>query len=150
MNIVIIGGGLAARHRGRRAPQPGLQRRHHRARRPSRTCPTSGLRSPRASCSARRRGRDPAVVVHDADWYADHEVDLRHRHPGHRHRPRPRPRRDRRRRADRYDRLLLATGASPRRLPLAEPRPARTSSYLRTLDDAARAQGHLAQPDGGS
>jgi 3-phenylpropionate/trans-cinnamate dioxygenase ferredoxin reductase component len=76
------------------------------------------------------------VFVHDHDWYADRHVDLRlgspvtevdldRRHVGVAGNQIP------------YDRLLLATGAAPRRQPLAE----QTSPdvvYLRTLEDALR------------
>ncbi|MEQ1949829.1 NAD(P)/FAD-dependent oxidoreductase [Mesorhizobium yinganensis] len=40
-----------------------------------------------------------------------------------------------------YDKLLLATGSSPRRLPLAEA--SRRSVYLRTFDDALAIRAHL-------
>jgi 3-phenylpropionate/trans-cinnamate dioxygenase ferredoxin reductase component len=82
-----------------------------------------------------------SVFAHDQDWYADHHVDLRLGSPvtgldlG-------------RRRVVvagtqiAYDRLLLATGASPRRLPLAEPSNPGVV-YLRTLDDALRLRERL-------
>jgi 3-phenylpropionate/trans-cinnamate dioxygenase ferredoxin reductase subunit len=82
-----------------------------------------------------------SVFAHDQDWYADHQVDLRLGSPvteldlG-------------RRRVGvagtqiAYDRLLLATGASPRRLPLAEPSNPGVV-YLRTLDDALRLRARL-------
>ncbi|GHH66461.1 NAD(P)/FAD-dependent oxidoreductase [Promicromonospora soli] len=82
-----------------------------------------------------------SVFAHDHDWYADHQVDLRLGSPvteldlG-------------RRRVGvtgtqiAYDRLLLATGASPRRLPLAEPSNPDVV-YLRTLDDALRLRARL-------
>ena len=78
------------------------------------------------------------VYVHAADWYRRHEIDLR---------------RDTRVRAiDRagrqvwladdsvvgYDRLLLATGAEPRRLPAAG-----DVAYLRTLADSHHLAGRL-------
>ena len=78
---------------------------------------------------------DPdSVFVHDTHWYADQQVDLLtgstvteiDLDTGHvtiagRQLP--------------YDRLLLATGAQPRRLPLADASGADVV-YLRTLDDA--------------
>ena len=85
------------------------------------------------------------VFVHPTHWYDEHdielvtgagvdEIDLDTGHvvlSGHR-----RP----------YDRLLLATGARPRRLPMVE-RSGADVGYLRTLDDAlslsARLTGHL-------
>lgn len=86
-----------------------------------------------------------SVFAHDHDWYADHQVDLRLGSPvteldlGRRHVGVARTR-------IAYDRLLLATGASPRRLPLAEPSNTGVV-YLRTLDDAlylrTRLTGHI-------
>lgn len=75
------------------------------------------------------------VFVHPVDWYADHQVELRLgvRADG--------IDRDARRvtlvggEAVNYDRLLLATGSSPRELPVAGAGAAGVH-YLRTLDDA--------------
>jgi 3-phenylpropionate/trans-cinnamate dioxygenase ferredoxin reductase component len=75
------------------------------------------------------------VFAHPADWYAEHQVELRLgvQADG--------LDRDARRvslvggEAVNYDRLLLATGASPRELPVAG-RHAAGVHYLRTLDDA--------------
>ena len=67
-------------------------------------------------------GNDPIddAFVHPLDWYAEHDVDLRLGRRGHRGRHR-RPRGAHRdRRAVTYERLLLATGAEPRRLAVAE------------------------------
>jgi 3-phenylpropionate/trans-cinnamate dioxygenase ferredoxin reductase subunit len=78
---------------------------------------------------------DPdSVFVHPTTWYADHQVELLTGSPvtaidldtGHVTL------------GDRqmsYDRLLLATGASPRRLPAADASGA-DIAYLRTIDDA--------------
>jgi NADPH-dependent 2,4-dienoyl-CoA reductase/sulfur reductase-like enzyme len=82
-----------------------------------------------------------SVLVHDRRWYADHQVDLRlgspvteldldRRHVSVAGTPIP------------YDRLLLATGASPRRLSVAEPSNPDVV-YLRTLDDALHLRTHL-------
>jgi 3-phenylpropionate/trans-cinnamate dioxygenase ferredoxin reductase subunit len=89
---------------------------------------------------------DPdSVFVHDSAWYAEHQVDLvtgtpvtdidldtRHVTLADRQLP--------------YDRLLLTTGAQPRRLPIAD-RSGADVVYLRTLDDAlalnARLAGHV-------
>lgn len=86
-----------------------------------------------------------SVFAHDHDWYADHQVDLRLGSPvteldlGRRHVGVAGTR-------IAYDRLLVATGASPRRLPLAEPSNPGVV-YLRTLDDAlhlrTRLTGHI-------
>jgi len=81
--------------------------------------------------------------VHPAQWYADHDVhlltgspvteldlDTRHVVLGERRLS--------------YDRLLLATGAQPRRLPLAD-RSGADVTYLRTLDDALALKDRLAE-----
>lgn len=86
-----------------------------------------------------------SVFVHDARWYADQQVEVRlgARATGI----------DRDRHtvsvegaSVRYDRLLLATGTTPRRLPLVDSASADVI-YLRTLDDAlalkARLSGHI-------
>ena len=65
------------------------------------------------------------VYVHPPEWYADHQIDLRLGTAGHRRRP-PRPRVVT---ADgnrvRYDKLLLATGATPAPTAGARRRPRR-------------------------
>ena len=96
---------------------------------------TSGRRCPRATCSARRTA---VIYVHEADWYDEHDVDLRLGTDGHRARP---GRAGRSPTAEAssvgYDRLLLATGASPRRLnvPGAD---LDGVLYLRTVGDSER------------
>ena len=81
------------------------------------------------------------VFVHDADWYTRHDVDLR---PGTRvtgldlsgrqvtagtgSQP--------------YDRLLIATGASPRHLAMADESGAPVA-YLRTIEDSNRIKSEL-------
>jgi 3-phenylpropionate/trans-cinnamate dioxygenase ferredoxin reductase subunit len=83
-------------------------------------------------------GKDPVekAFVHDEAWYPDHDVDLRRsvRVTGldlDAHLLRTdqgdQP----------YDRLLLATGASPRRLPTADDSGAPVT-YLRTIEDSRR------------
>lgn len=84
------------------------------------------------------QGSEPIekAFVHDRHWYADHDIDLRlgaevtgidlaghtvHTSDG------PQP----------YAKLLLATGASPRRLALADESGAPTA-YLRTIEDSDR------------
>jgi 3-phenylpropionate/trans-cinnamate dioxygenase ferredoxin reductase subunit len=80
-----------------------------------------------------------SVFVHDAAWYAEHEVELRLGiaasaidRPGRRVQL-----------ADGsvvgYDKLLLATGASPRRLPGAD-----SVQYLRTIEDSDQIKNVLA------
>ncbi|MEP7089924.1 MAG: FAD-dependent oxidoreductase [Nocardioidaceae bacterium] len=83
------------------------------------------------------------VFVHDAAWYADHDVDLRQgttvtaldpaahvvRWDGG---------------EQSYDKLLLTTGASPRRLPEAD-RSGAPVSYLRTIEDSSRLKQSFAE-----
>jgi NADPH-dependent 2,4-dienoyl-CoA reductase/sulfur reductase-like enzyme len=90
-------------------------------------------------------GSDPLedAFVHDEAWYRDHAVDLRlgTRVTGV----------DRQRRTVRtdggdeqpYERLLLATGAAPRALPLADESGAPVA-YLRTIEDSDRLRAVLA------
>jgi 3-phenylpropionate/trans-cinnamate dioxygenase ferredoxin reductase subunit len=88
-------------------------------------------------------GKDPAekALVHDADWYAEHDVEVRTGTPveaidpaGHVVRAGG---------ADlRYRGLLLATGAEPRHLAMADDSGA-ACTYLRTLDDSTALREHL-------
>ncbi|HET6699404.1 MAG TPA: FAD-dependent oxidoreductase [Nocardioidaceae bacterium] len=90
-------------------------------------------------------GSDPLedAFVHDEAWYRDHDVDLRMgtRVTGV----------DRQRRTVRaesgdeqpYERLLLATGAAPRSLPMADESGAPVA-YLRTIEDSDRLRAALA------
>ncbi len=81
------------------------------------------------------------VFVHDAGWYADHDVDLRLGTPvtgldvagrrvmaGVETQP--------------YEKLLLATGSSPRRLAMADQSGAPVA-YLRTIEDSNRIKAEL-------
>ena len=71
------------RGQGRRgAARAGVRRRRSRCSAPSRTCRTNARRCPRACCWGRRS--PTARSVHDAAWYADHDVDLRTVGHGHR------------------------------------------------------------------
>ncbi len=83
-------------------------------------------------------GKDPAekAAVHPPDWYAENDVDLR---LGTRVESIDLANRTVRIREDdlAYDQLLLATGARPRHLDLADASGVPTT-YLRTLDDSAR------------
>ena len=132
MKIVIVGAGLAAATRRRRAAggRPRGTRSSWSA--PSRTCPTTGRPSRRA-CLLGTEEQD-SIFVHDAQWYADHDVDLRlgttvtgidldrrRVRVGEEDLP--------------YDRLLLATGSRPRRLDAADRSGGRVA-YLRTLEDS--------------
>ena len=116
MSIVIVGAGSGRRHRRYRAARagprrPGRARRRRAARALRAAAAVEGL--PAGQRPDRRRLRAPP------EWYAEHDVDLRlgveatavdtdakvvHTAPGDLT----------------YDRLLLATGAEPRRLALAE------------------------------
>jgi 3-phenylpropionate/trans-cinnamate dioxygenase ferredoxin reductase component len=82
-----------------------------------------------------------SAFVHDAGWYDEHDVDLRVGTTvteldtrGHRVLVGPV--------AQGYDKLLLATGCSPRRMPLAEENGA-PIAYLRTMEDSARIKAAL-------
>ena len=80
--------------------------------------------------------------MHEEGWYAEHDVDLRLGRDGHRARPGRAGPVDlaRTARAVGYDKLLLATGASPRRLtvPGAD---LDGVHYLRTVGDSERLAG---------
>lgn len=86
-----------------------------------------------------------SVAAHDATWYADQQVDLRVGQPA------TDIDQDRRTAGVAgarvpFDRLLLATGATPRRMPVADAADVH-AVYLRTLDDAValrpRLSGHI-------
>jgi len=81
------------------------------------------------------------VFVHDIDWYTRHDVDLR---PGTRVTSLDPARRRVSTGADSqpYDRLLIATGASPRRLSMADESGAPVA-YLRTIEDSNRIKTEL-------
>jgi 3-phenylpropionate/trans-cinnamate dioxygenase ferredoxin reductase subunit len=89
-------------------------------------------------------GKDPAekAQVKDAGWYAENDVDVRTGTPVEALDPAAHTVR-----AGgedlRYAGLLLATGATPRRLPLADDSGAPVT-YLRTLDDATALRAQLA------
>ena len=95
-------------------------------------------------------GKDPAekAVVQPPDWYAEHDVDLR---LGTRVESIDLANRTVRVREDdlAYDQLLLATGARPRHLDLADASGVPTT-YLRTLDDSTRLREKLQPRAGGS
>jgi 3-phenylpropionate/trans-cinnamate dioxygenase ferredoxin reductase component len=138
MNIVIVGGGLAGANAvGELRAQGyteditlvGLERHLPYERPPLSKGVLLGSAEP------------DSVFVHDRQWYDDHGVDLRLGSPAEGVD------------LDRchvlvggnevaYDRLLLATGATPRRLPLFEDSGLEVV-YLRTLDDAVRLKGAL-------
>ena len=122
-----------------------------RLRRRSRSCARRGSRS---AGGVRRRAHLPyerpplskgfllgndeleTVFVHDPDWYDEHDVDLRLGTGVDRDRPRAARRRTRDGEQS-YDRLLLATASSPRRLAMADDSGAPVA-YLRTIEDSQR------------
>ena len=137
--VLIIGGGLASqraietlRARGYDGPYPAGLRRGRAALRPARRS--------RRGCSPERR-EEAEIGFRPARWYADERVELVF---GHRA-----TRLDEKRRRVRlddgrelaYDALLIATGSTPRRLPVLE----RYSNvhFLRTLADARRLRDEL-------
>ena len=139
MNIVIVGAGLAAanvveelREQGHDGPLTVVGAEKH----------LPYERPPLSKSVLLGTSEPDSVFVHDRGWYDDHEVDLRlgaaaqdidldrqqitaggSRIP--------------------YDRLLLATGASPRRLPVFEDQ-AFLTLYLRTIEDAVALKSKLA------
>ena len=82
------------------------------------------------------------ATVHPKEWYDEQGVELRLNTPAVALDLANRTVGDGRS-TDAYDRLLLATGSSPRRLPLADASGAPVS-YLRTLEDSARIKAMLA------
>ena len=128
---VIVGGGLAARRRRRRCgPRASTARWCSSA--ANRSARTSARRCPRAYLL----GKDPrdSAFVHSADWYPEHDVDLRAGVTVAMIDP-----------AARlvtfdggtvgYDKLLLATGASARRLDIPGAGLGNVR-YLRTLPES--------------
>ena len=133
MRVAIVGGGLAAakaveelRSQGHDGSILLFGSEPH--------LPYNGRPCRRRSCSA--RPTSPSAFVHDEQWYADHDVELHlgttvtgldldrsHILVGTEELP--------------YDRLLLATGASPRRLAAADDAGIPVA-YLRTLEDSRR------------
>jgi 3-phenylpropionate/trans-cinnamate dioxygenase ferredoxin reductase subunit len=131
--IVVVGGGLAAvtavtelREHGFTGPITLLAEEPH----------PPYERPPLSKSVLLGEKQAESAIVKDRGWYADHDVDLR-----------TGARVDRIDRTSRrvhsgdesfgYDRLLVATGARPRRLALADESGAPVS-YLRTIDDATR------------
>ena len=131
MNVVVVGGGLAAAHAAATLREEGytgdvtvLAAEPH-----------PPYERPPLSKGLLLRTEEPeSVLVHDAQWYADHEVALRLGSPAT-GLDLDRCRVSVGKQAVPYDRLLLATGSAPRRLPSADASGAEVV-YLRTLDDA--------------
>ncbi|MCW2867745.1 MAG: pyridine nucleotide-disulfide oxidoreductase [Marmoricola sp.] len=136
--IVVVGGGLAAatavtelREKGYAGPLVLVSEEEH----------PPYERPPLSKDLLLGTGEAADALVHPEEWYAEHDVELRLGSPvtaldlanrtvtveG---------------RPLRYERLLLATGSRPRRLPMAEESGVPVS-YLRTLDDALRLKDRL-------
>jgi 3-phenylpropionate/trans-cinnamate dioxygenase ferredoxin reductase subunit len=90
---------------------------------------------------AGKAGRD-SVFVHDQDWYQRQQIDLRLGSPATAIDRAARQVRLADGSAVSYDKLLIVTGASPRRLPGAT-----AVHYLRTIDDSDRLKELLATGD---
>jgi 3-phenylpropionate/trans-cinnamate dioxygenase ferredoxin reductase subunit len=90
------------------------------------------------------QGKEPAdkALVHDADWYAGHGVEVRTGTAVEAIDPSAHVVRAGGKEIA-YRGLLLATGSAPRRLPLADDSGAAVT-YLRTLDDATALRAQLA------
>lgn len=148
MNIVIVGGGLTGAHAVEELRKQGYDdditlvaaERHLPYDRP-----------PLSKDFLLGQAEIDSVYLHDARWYADHNVDL------HLGTPVTELDLDRSRvtvagASVPYDRLLLATGSTPRRLPLVDTSGLQVT-YLRTVDDAltlkTRLSGHVLILGGG-
>ncbi len=138
MNIVIVGGGLAAanavdelRDQGHDGPITVFAAEPH----------LPYERPPLSQGVLLGNDEPDSVFVHDQQWYDEHKVDVRtgtevtaidldrqHVHAGDESVP--------------YERLLLATGARPRRLAMADDAGVRVS-YLRTFEDSAALKQNL-------
>ncbi|NYD41100.1 NAD(P)/FAD-dependent oxidoreductase [Nocardioides panaciterrulae] len=139
MNIVVVGGGLAGAHAVQELREQGYpgditllgEERHLPYERP-----------PLSKGLLLGTEEVQSIFVHDQEWYADQQVDLRvgtsvtaldldrgRVHVGDH--------------PIAYDRLLLATGAEPRRLPILDALEVPVLC-LRTLDDATALKSHLA------
>ena len=143
MNIVVVGGGLAAANAVEELREQGYE--------DDLTLvaaePHLPYERPPLSKGLLLGTAEPdSVFAHDAEWYDAHQVEVL---TGSRAEAIDLER-GRVTLADRelaYDRLLLATGATPRRL--ADGRGGRRprSRYLRTLEDSVGAQGAADRPD---
>lgn len=137
--ILVIGGGLAAGHAvtglrdlGHDGPLVVLADEPH----------PPYERPPLSKALLRGEKSAESTYLQPRDWYAAHEVDLRTGARAVRLDPSAHTVETDDGQSLAYSRLLLATGAQARRLPL-EPTAATEVCYLRTLDDAARLQALL-------
>ena len=129
------------RRPGRRQDRRGAARRRattdpSRWSPPRTSCPTSGRRCPRATCSARTSST--TAVVHPQEWYAEHDVDLRRGARGDRDRPRGARGRARRRHAG-WRTARSCSPPAPSRARCRSPAPTRALT-LRTHADSDRIQ----------
>jgi 3-phenylpropionate/trans-cinnamate dioxygenase ferredoxin reductase component len=138
--IVVVGGGLAAgtlvtqlRERGHEGPVVLFTDEVH----------TPYERPPLSKDLLLGKGEPADAAVHEREWYAEHEIDLRTGTA-----VTAIDREGRRVQAGDewldYDTLVLATGARPRRLAMADDSGA-TVVYLRTLDDSLALREHLTE-----
>ena len=88
MNIVVVGGGLAGANAVEELREQGYDGRPH----PGRRRAAPPYERPPLSKGLLLGSAEPdSVFVHDAEWYAEHQVELLTRQPGRGPRPRPRP-----------------------------------------------------------
>jgi NADPH-dependent 2,4-dienoyl-CoA reductase/sulfur reductase-like enzyme len=89
-------------------------------------------------------GNDPfeSALVHEPDWYDEHDVDLRLGTRVSAINAAAHEVVDEAGRRQRYDKLLLATGAAPRHLAMADDSGAPVA-YLRTIEDSTRLREQL-------
>jgi 3-phenylpropionate/trans-cinnamate dioxygenase ferredoxin reductase component len=138
--IVVVGGGLAAgtlvtqlRERGEEGPVVLFAEEAH----------APYERPPLSKDLLLGKGEPADAAVHEREWYAEHEVDLRTSTPVS-----TIDRGGRRVRAGDdwidFDTLVLATGARPRRLAMAD-QSGVPVVYLRTIDDSLALREHLTQ-----
>jgi NADPH-dependent 2,4-dienoyl-CoA reductase/sulfur reductase-like enzyme len=138
MNIVIVGGGLTGAHAVQELRKQGyddditlVAAEPH--------LPYD--RPPLSKDLLLGKTESESLYLHDAQWYADQDVDL-HLGTSVTGIDLDRSRVTFDGSAVTYDRLLLATGSAPRRLPLVDSSELDTA-YLRTIDDALALKSRL-------
>ncbi|HEY0643743.1 MAG TPA: FAD-dependent oxidoreductase, partial [Nocardioides sp.] len=138
MNIVVVGGGLTGAHAVEELRKQGygdditlVAAEPH--------LPYD--RPPLSKDLLMGKTGSESLYLHDAQWYADQDVDL-HLGTSVTGIDLDRSRVTFDGSAVTYDRLLLATGSAPRRLPLVDSSELDTA-YLRTIDDALALKSRL-------